>query len=102
MNERYASILSILMIGVVFSPIVKNWEKKPQDSFPLSHYPMFSEKRNRNMSLTYMVGIGTRGERYKIPYAYVGSGGLNQVRKQIRKRVDKGEANGLCQSVASK
>src|SRR5262249_22843254 len=38
-------VLSVVMIGATLSPVVENWREKPTDSFPLSYYPMFSQKR---------------------------------------------------------
>lgn len=74
----------------------------PQDSFPLSYYPMFSFKRKGDTKITYLVGFDSQGNRKKLPYQFAGQGGLNQVRKQIVKFVRKGQAEKLCKIVASK
>ncbi len=100
--KRSAVAFSVLMIGAVLSPVIKNWKKNPKDDFPLSHYPMFSKKRLEVAGVTYLVGFDAHGDRHKIPYRWVGEGGLNQVRKQIGKRVENGDAVKLCESVASK
>ncbi|MGH7961303.1 MAG: hypothetical protein ACRERD_05690, partial [Candidatus Binatia bacterium] len=42
------------------------------------------------------------GNRHRIRYAYAGTGGFNQIRRQIDKTVRQGEAAQLCHSVASR
>jgi len=61
-----ATVASILLIVAILYPIRENWGKKPEDSFPMSYYPMFTNKR---------------GKAYKM----AGTGGFNQVRRQIKK-----------------
>lgn len=99
-NKPVAVAFSLLMIGAVASPVVRNWRGKPRDSFPLSHYPMFSQSRSKAARVTYLVGFDAQGKRRKIPYRFAGQGGLNQVRKQIGKLVDKGDSRKLCEEVA--
>lgn len=70
---------------MVLSPILQNWAKKPKDSFPLSYYPMFAKKRSQNYGLYYVVGLDTLGKRIRIPYKLAGTGGFNQVRRQINR-----------------
>lgn len=101
-SRKGAAAFSLLMIAAVLSPAARNWKEKPQDSFPLSHYPMFSAKRSSTARVTYLVGIDAQGNRHKIPYSYAGPAGLNQVRKQIAKLVRAGDAPRLCSAVASK
>jgi hypothetical protein len=92
----------ILMIGAALWPIVENWREKPRDNFPLSYYPMFSAKRGKKESINYIVGYDRHGQRHIIPYTYAGTGGMNQVRRQINLLVKRGEAERLCRDVAER
>ncbi|MEM1135041.1 MAG: hypothetical protein AAGI07_04325 [Bacteroidota bacterium] len=93
-SQSSALVLSIIAILIVMSPIIENWKEKPEDSFPLSYYPMFSKKRKEVYSMYYFVGYDSQDNRHKIPYKIVGTGGFNQVRRQIRRaaRSDNPEA----------
>ncbi|MEM8508822.1 MAG: hypothetical protein AAF717_13380 [Bacteroidota bacterium] len=84
-SKTQALVFSITMVLVVLSPIAQNWAKRPKDSFPLSYYPMFAKKRTQNYGLYYVVGRDTLGQRTRIPYKLAGTGGFNQVRRQINK-----------------
>lgn len=95
-----AVLLSLAMIIAVLWPLQENWRDKPRDNFPLSYYPMFSSKREAIETFYYLVGRDQQGTRYLIPYKYAGSGGLNQVRRQIRKIVQQDRAPELARSVA--
>ena len=97
-----AGAFSLAMLAIVSWPVVENWKAEPRDSFPLSYYRMFSEDRADRQRLTYLVGLDDRGSRYLIPYQFAGTGGMNQVRRQINRRVEQGEAVELCRSVASR
>jgi len=99
-GKGLAGGLSLLTVGAVLWPVAQNWRKEPKDSFPLSYYPMFSAKRSESAKVNYLVGVGARGERYLLPYAYAGTGGLNQVRRQINRILRKGGADRLCRLVA--
>ncbi len=100
--KRIARGLSILMLGAVLRPIIEYWRKKPRDSFPLSPYPMFSAKRTHSAKVTYVLGFDAEGTRHLLPYLYVGTGGLNQVRRQLRRNVSRSKAETVCQAVAAK
>ncbi len=85
LSKTRAAVFSIAISAVVLSPIVQNWVEKPKDSFPLSYYPMFAKKRSENYGLHYVVGQDTLGRRTRIHYKLAGTGGFNQVRRQINK-----------------
>ena len=95
------ALFSVLLIALVLSPIIENWRAKPTDGFPLSHFPMFTSKREATENVTHLVGLDANGNRYVIPHRFAGTGGMNQVRKQIRKSArSKEDAPKLCQTVA--
>ncbi len=90
------------MVAAVFSPVIENWRDSPSDGFPLSYYPMFSTQRGDLYRQTYLVGMDAENNRILIPYRFAGSGGFNQVRRQINKMVRDGYVADLCRSVASR
>jgi len=95
------ALFSIFLIALVLSPIIENFRAKATDGFPLSHFPMFTSKRDATENVTHLVGLDADGNRHVIPHRFAGTGGMNQVRKQIRKSArDKEDAPKLCQTVA--
>ncbi len=101
-SKSIAGLFSIVLLAVIAWPIRENWRAKPKDDFPLSYYPMFSHKREPNHSLPYFVGYDVANNRYPISYQYCGNGGFNQVRRQINKKVRRGEHDKLTQKVAKR
>ena len=101
-DKRVAATFSAAMVGAVVWPITQNWRTKKQDGFPLSYYPMFSAKREDIVRCTYLVGLTATGERRSIPYCYAGTGGLNQVRRQLRRLARAGEGQAVCAAVAER
>jgi len=100
MTKPIAVAISILASAVVLSPIVQNWREKPRDSFPLSHFPMFSFHKRTEAQVIHLVGYDSNGTRVLIPAQYAGVGGLNQIRKQIRKTVQSGDSREICEYAA--
>jgi hypothetical protein len=98
----WAGAFSLVLLIVVASPVVENWKSPSHDDFPLSFYRMFSEERADVQRVNYLVGLDAQGGRFLIPYRYAGAGGMNQVRRQINKLVDNGQAANLCRTVASR
>lgn len=101
-EKRCASGLSLLAVGAVLWPVLQNWRSAPRDSFPLSYYPMFSARRPRRVKVLHVVGLDAQGRRHSIPYRYYGSGGLNQVRRQLRHILRAGRGEALCREVAAR
>ena len=101
-EKPLAAVFSIVVLAVVASPIVENWKATPRDDFPLSYYRMFSEEKADAQRVTYLVGLDRQGERFLIPFQYAGPGGMNQVRRQMNRLVERGDAPRLCQTVATR
>jgi hypothetical protein len=97
-----AGAFSVVLLGAIASPVVENWRTPARDDFPLSYYRMFSEERSDVQRVTYLVGLDDAGERFLLPYQLAGPGGMNQVRRQMNKLVEQGQASKLCRSVASR
>ena len=84
-GRKLAAVWSVSLLAAVLLPVVQNWREKPRDSFPLSHYPMFSQERGETYRMHHAVGITTDGERVPISYRRIGTGGFNAVRRQLRR-----------------
>lgn len=95
-----AGVFSLVMIVAVASPLAENWRAAPQDSFPLSYYPMFSAKRGETARVTYAVGIDADGVIRPLHYRYASGGGMNQARRRINRMVRTGRAEELCTTIA--
>lgn len=101
-GNRWGALLSATMLGAVLWPIHQNWRATPQDSFPLSYYPMFSQKREPTESFFYVVGRDGEGTRSCIPRRFIGTGGHNQVRKNLRRIITEGRAPELAKTIAKR
>jgi hypothetical protein len=101
-EKGFASLFSLLLIGLTLAPIAQNWRPEPQDSFPFSYYPMFSQKRGDEYRVNYIVGLDGQGNRHLISHKFAGEGGFNQTRRQINRQVREKKAAELCRSVAAK
>lgn len=99
-NRWLAGGFSLGLLGAVLWPIAQNWRAKPRDDFPLSYYPMFSHRRGRRVKVTHLLGLDAAGRRIPIAYGVIGPGGFNQIRRQVRALVERGEAAALCARVA--
>lgn len=75
--------------------------QEARDSFPFSHYPMFSAPRKDTVGLVHMLGRREDGTSTPLHHGYLGPGGLNQVRRQIRRRVREGDGQLLAERAAT-
>ena len=101
-GKPLALIFCFGMIGAVLWPIQQNWRRPPTDNFPLSYYPMFSDRRKPVETFYYVVGLDSEGKRYFIKNTIIGDGGENSVRRQVRKIINAGRAPELAQTVAAR
>lgn len=101
-SQPLATAFSILVLVALLWPVQENWKKKPKDDFPLSYYPMFSHKRKATYSMSYLVGYDSLQNRYFIPYQYAGTGGFNQVRRQMRQMVREDRQDELTKRVVQR
>src|SRR5262245_2793062 len=101
-GKRFALLFSLVFIGATLWPIQQNWRDKPHDNFPLSYYPMFSARRDPIETFHYLLGRDSKGGRYQVPYKWIGDGGGNQVRRQLRRTINEGHALELAGIVAKR
>ncbi|TPN83002.1 hypothetical protein [Aquimarina algicola] len=101
-SQNQAILASVVVLGLLLSPVIQNWVNKPKDNFPLSYYPMFSMKRGVTYGVYHLVGYDEAQNRYHIPYRLTGTGGFNQVRRQIKKAARSENAAEFTKQVAQK
>lgn len=101
-DKGFAGAFSLGLIAGVLWPLRQNWCESPRDSYPFSYFPMFSAKRGKRVREKYLVGLDPRGARVLIPYTYLAGGGLNMVRRQLRRLVLAGRADEVGRTVAAR
>jgi hypothetical protein len=101
-EKAFAGALSAALIAGVLWPLRQNWCETPRDSYPFSYFPMFSAKRRKLVRERYLVGVDADGRHRLIPYTYFAGGGLNMVRRQLRRLVVAGRADEVGRIVAKR
>lgn len=101
-GRSLAAGISVLAIAAVLAPIIENWRALPKDSFPLSYYPMFAAKRGATARCTYLIGLDADGGRRCLPHTLAGTGGLNQVRRQLNRAGKRKDRAAICRKVAAR
>lgn len=99
----YAAFAGLLLTPLrhyVGTPKQVKRAKFERDSFPLSTYPMFSADRKGRIIVPHVVGLTADGERIELHHRHYGTGGLNQVRKQVARGVRRGDAAEIAQRYA--
>ncbi|MCU0685330.1 MAG: hypothetical protein MUF34_24335 [Polyangiaceae bacterium] len=93
------ALIALAVAGVVLWPAL---QREPRDGFPLSTYPMFSEHRERELSLVHAVASFEGGRREPLPPRFVGTEEVLQARALLRRSVEGGEAEALCTRAAER
>lgn len=101
-GRAIAAIISLVVIAVVYWPIHYNWSENPVDDFPLSYYPMFTSQRGSTTMIYHSVGRTQDGGTVNLPGKLSGAGGMNTVRRQMRKMCRDGRADELAAQVADR
>ena len=101
-TRTIAGVLTVALLGSILAPARKLGpdQGRVRDSFPFSHYPMFSARRKEHYWVTHLLGITADGQQRPLHYSYAGTGGLNAVRRQLRRRVNDGEGKRLARRAA--
>lgn len=87
-RPRTAALTGAVTIAAVISPVFQHLRRTPRDSFPLSHYPMFTAVRGETLAVTHLLGSTASGATASGATALLacdllGPGGMNQHRKQL-------------------
>ena len=87
MNDTRPLALALggLLLTAVAAPVLRHRRPGAADDFPLSHYPMFSAKRRRHGRVVHVVVDDADGS-HPLGYRRLGTGGFNQVRRQLTRR----------------
>ena len=101
-TRRRAAFFSLAAIALILAPLAENLSEKPKDDFPLSYYPMFTAKRRDATTVRHALAVRSNGEVFPLKYKFLGTGGMNQVRRQTRKIVREGGAEMLCHRAAKR
>jgi hypothetical protein len=88
------------MLAATLAAVRENWKDKPEDGFPFSYYPMFSRRLGETYRVTHVVGVDGDGREHVIPYGYLGTGALNEVRQHVR-RAARRSPDEFCAQVAA-
>jgi hypothetical protein len=97
-----AALRTIVVCGVVVSPVVQGFRDAPRDDFPLSWFPMFARARPDVETPVYAVAIGG-GQRVAVGVRYWTSGGFNQGATQMLLAAAAGSSalRPLCERIAA-
>jgi len=95
----FAVFFSGALCALILLPIREHWHEPPEDSFPFSYYPMFTQIRGKEYNVRHPILTDTEGRQYHVPYHYAGGGGFNQTRRQISRAVREGKSPQLCRFI---
>ena len=103
-TRTIAGVLTAALLGSILAPARKLGpdQGRVRDSFPFSHYPMFSATRKDHCWVTHLLGERSDGTITPLHYSYLGTGGLNAVRRQVRRRVKNGEGQQIADRAAER
>ncbi|MAC29202.1 MAG: hypothetical protein CMH59_22415 [Myxococcales bacterium] len=98
--RAFVYAFSALVLALLFSPVLGHPDV---DSFPLSHYPMFSHERPRDFTLTQALGVHADGRRRALPpMVSAGNREVLQSMMTIHHGVHGGNATAYCHEVAAR
>lgn len=91
-ERGWAALVTIGVVGATLLPLRQYLRPIEQrvDGFPFSHYPMFSARRGQYEPVVFVVAVRGDGSRYDLPHGAQGTGGVNQVRRQLQRAVEQG------------
>lgn len=100
MRRTPAVVVSIAFAIAVLSPLFRS---PPRDSYPLSNYPMFSQRLEAENEVRTAVGHTASGDRRLLsPRLISGSDEVMQAVQDVGDAVRAGEAADLCRAIASR
>ena len=86
----------------MLAPSSQNFSSDPQDGFPLSYYPMFTKKRGRTTKIHHLLAFDADGGTISVPGRCFGPGGMNTIRRQIRRKIQEGRAQDILDAVVER
>ncbi len=92
--------ISLLFAAAVLSPLVRS---PPRDSYPLSNYPMFSDRLDAVNDVRTAVGRDAAGKRELLsPLLISGTDEAMMAVQTVGDAVAAGEAGELCEAIATR
>lgn len=100
-GQRLAvAAFSVGLLLAVLWPILRD---PPQDGFPLSNYPMFSQdRRSATAEVPHVVGLSSTGRHRPVPPSLLGTEEVMQAHQTVRVAIRRGHARELCQRTAER
>jgi hypothetical protein len=100
MSRALAYTVSAVVLGAVISPAL---QAEPRDSYPLSTYPMFSQRRTAPV-LYFAEGVDANGKRSRLPPEFVANDEVMQAAAVVKRAVTDGEeaSERLCAQIAER
>ncbi len=100
MRRGFAVVVSVVFAAAVVSPLFRS---PPRDSYPLSNYPMFSQRLEAVNDVRTAVGRDATGERELLsPLLIAGSDEVMMAVQDVGDAVRAGEADALCRDIATR
>jgi hypothetical protein len=96
-----AYLISALLLGVVVAP---GFRDPSADGFPLSTYPMFSQRRGRVHEIASARAVAADGSETRVPPSYVANAETMQAVRTLSSAVRAGPdaALALCRTIAGR
>lgn len=86
------AVSAIALLGVL-APARRLRHPGARDTFPLSHYPMFSARRGPHLTVHHLQGVAEDGSVRLLDSRLAATGGMNQERKQIAREARRGRGD---------
>jgi hypothetical protein len=96
-----AYLISALLLGAVAAP---GFRDPSSDAYPLSTYPMFSQRRGRIHEVTSARAVSADASEVRVPPSYVANAETMQAVRTLSSavRAGEGEALALCRAIAQR
>lgn len=100
----YGAIAAYAMgSGLLFCLVWPLFRPVAEDSFPVSHFPMFALGRATPvLSLSHVVGLTANGKREPVPPRFTANGTVMQAASSIQRAIARGDAALFCEQVAKR
>lgn len=101
MERVRAYLLSAVLLGAVAAP---GFRDPHADGYPLSTYPMFSQRRGRIHEVTSARAVATDGTQARVPPRYIANAETMQAVRTLSSALRAGDraALRLCRAIASR
>ena len=99
MNRLPGYVAGVVFVVAVALPVL--WSPR-DDSFPLSTYPMFAGRKEREVTVDHVVGVASDGRRASLPPPAIANEEVVQALETIRQAIRLGPwaTQSLCQRAA--